>query len=160
MMSKYIYLYFIWLLPLYFVFQAGYQMFVYSGLNQTYDMGTSHVAEVIDFDVKQIAAQTNGYVVIRFTDNDGGRIEEKLSLPVQMAQVLTDSEVIPVRYLSNSPKPIVLIPVFSLQKEIILMNIAVSSISFLIVVTIAIFVTRFANKMRREGEEKLEVEFA
>ncbi len=159
-MSKYNYLYSIWLLPLYFVLQAGYQMFVYSGLNQTYDKGTSHVAEVIDFDVKQIAAQTNGYVVIRFTDNKGGRVEEKLSLPVQMAQVLTDSEIIPVRYLSNSPKPIVLIPVFSLQKEIILMNIAVSSISFLIVVIIAIFVTRYANKMRREGEEKLEVEFA
>jgi len=157
-MNKYNFLYLVWLLPLYFVMQAGYQIYIYSGINQTYSSGSSYVAEVIDFDVKQIAAQTNGYVVIRFADEGGNRVEEKLSLPVQMAQVLTGSDAIPVRYLSGSAKPIVLIPVFGLQKEIILMNISVSSVSLLIVIIIAVFVTRYANRMRREGEQKIEVE--
>ena len=110
-MNKYNFIFLIWLLPVYFIFQSGYQVYTYFGIQTTYNEGISYVAKVTDFDVKQIAAQTNGYVVLQFTPSDGETIEQKLSLPVQFAQVIMDSEVIPIRYKVDSAKPIVIIAV-------------------------------------------------
>jgi len=157
-MNKYNFLYLIWLLPLYFIWQAGYQFYIYNGVNDTYQNGESHIAEVLDFDIKQIAAQTNGYVVLRFADIDSNVVEEKLSLPVQMAQMLINSETIPVRYKNSSQKPIVILSVYELQKDVLLVNMAVSGISLVIVLTLAFFATRYANKILREGEEKIQIE--
>ncbi|REL38284.1 hypothetical protein DYD21_06665 [Rhodohalobacter sp. SW132] len=157
-MNKYYFLFLIWLLPAYFLFQGGYQLLVYNGLNSTYENGESYVADVIDFDVKQIAAQTNGYVVLRFELQDGERVEERLALPVQMAQVIMESELIPVRYSSNSFNPIVMLPTYELQKSVVSVNMAVSFISLIAVLIVAFFVTRFALRRIRDGEEKIEIE--
>lgn len=157
-MNKYKFLYLIWLLPAYFIWQAGYQLYIYNGLIDTYQNGESHIAEVLDFDIKQIAAQTNGYVILRFTDSSSDTIEQQLSLPVQMAQVLMDSETIPVRYKENSQKPIVIVSVYELQKDVLRVNMAVSGISLLVVLIISFLATRYANKMIREGEEKIQIE--
>jgi len=157
-MNKYKFLYLIWLLPAYFIWQAGYQLYIYNGLNDTYQNGESYIAEVLDFDIKQIAAQTNGYVVIRFSDSRDQVVEEKLSLPVQMAQVLMDSETIPVRYKEDSQKPIVIVSVYELQKDVLRVNMAVSGISLFVVVVISFFSTRYANRMIREGEEEIQIE--
>lgn len=157
-MNKYKFLYLIWLLPAYFIWQAGYQLYIYNGLIDTYQNGESHIAEVLEFDIKQIAAQTNGYVILRFTDSSNNTIEEQLSLPVQMAQVLMDSETIPVRYKEGSQKPIVIVSVYELQKDLLRVNMAVSGISLLVVLIISFFATRYANKMIREGEEKFQIE--
>lgn len=157
-MNKYKFLYLIWLLPAYFIWQAGYQLYIYNGLHNTYQNGESYIAEVLDFDIKQIAAQTNGYVVIRFSDSQDQVVEQKLSLPVQMAQVLMDSETIPVRYKQDSQKPIVLVSVYELQKDVLRVNMAVSGISLFVVLVISFFSTRYANRMIREGEEKIQIE--
>lgn len=157
-MNKYKFLYLIWLLPAYFIWQAGYQLYIYNGLIDTYQNGESHIAEVLDFDIKQIAAQTNGYVVLRFTDSSSDTIEQQLSLPVQMAQVLMNSETIPVRYKENSQKQIVIVSVYELQKDVLRVNMAVSGISLLVVLIISFLATRYANKMIREGEEKIQIE--
>ncbi|MGF1670754.1 MAG: hypothetical protein ACFCU6_09910 [Balneolaceae bacterium] len=157
-MNKYRFLYLIWLLPAYFVWQIGYQAIIYNGLIDTYDNGDSHMAEVIDFDIKQIAAQTNGYVVLRFTNSAHEILEEKLSLPVQMAQVIMDSEYIPVRYKKTSLKPIVMLPIFELQKNVLLVNIGVSALSLTVVILIALWTTRYANRIIRDGEEILQIE--
>lgn len=157
-MNKYSYIYLIWLLPAYFLFQAGYQALVYNGLKTTYAEGESYVAEVKEFEVKQIAAQTNGYVVITFNTSDGEQIEEKLSLPVQMAQVLMESEMIPVRYSKQSFSPVVMIPVFDLQKNVISVNLAVTTFGLIVTLIVAIWASKYASKRSRSGEEKLEIE--
>ena len=157
-MNKYKFLYLIWLLPAYFIWQAGYQLYIYNGLNDTYQNGESYIAEVLDFDIKQIAAQTNGYVVIRFSGSRDQVVEQKLSLPVQMAQVLMDSETIPVRYKKDSQKPIVIVSVYELQKDVLRVNMAVSGISLFVVVVISVFSTRYANRMIRDGEEEIQIE--
>jgi len=157
-MNKYKFLYLIWLLPAYFIWQAGYQLYIYNGLNDTYQNGESYIAEVLDFDIKQIAAQTNGYVVIRFSGSRDQVVEQKLSLPVQMAQVLMDSETIPVRYKEDSQKPIVIVSVYELQKDVLRVNMAVSGISLFVVVVISVFSTRYANRMIRDGEEEIQIE--
>ena len=157
-MNKYYFVFLIWLLPAYFIFQGGYQVLTYYGIEKTYNEGESYVAEVLEFDVKQIAAQTNGYAIIRFTTREGDTITEQLALPVQMAQVIMESEQIPIRYLVDSFKPIVMLTVFDLQKSVVLVNMAVSSLGMLVTLVVAGYASRFAVRRIRNGEQTLEIE--
>lgn len=157
-MNKYYFIFLIWLLPAYFLFQSGYQVYTYLGIVSTYSDGTSYVAKVTDFDVKQIAAQTNGYVVLQFNTSEGETIERQLSLPVQFAQVIMDSEVIPIRYKEDSAKPIVMTPVFELQKKVIRVNIAVTCIGLIATIIVSLFASRYALRKIKDGDEKLEIE--
>ncbi len=157
-MNKYHFIFLIWLLPLYFLFQGGYQVLAYYGVQSTFNTGESYVASVTDFDVKQIAAQTNGYVVLNFTTAEGVTIERQLGLPVQFAQVIMESEVIPIRYSENSFRPIVMMPVYELQRNVIRVNIAVTSFGFLATLIVAWYSSKFARRRIREGEETLEIE--
>jgi hypothetical protein len=158
MMNKYYFIFLIWLLPAYFIFQGGYQVLTYNGIEKTYEVGDSYVADVLEFDVKQIAAQTNGYVIIRFTTLAGDTVTEQLALPVQMAQVIMKSEQIPIRYLADSFKPIVMLTVFDLQKSVVKVNMAVSSLGLIVTLLIAGYASRYAIRRIRFGEEKLEIE--
>lgn len=157
-MNKYYFIFLVWLLPAYFLFQGGYQVLTYFGIEETYKNGESYVAEVLEFDVKQIAAQTNGYVVIRFTTSDGETVTEKLALPVQMAQVIMESEQIPIRYLSDSFKPIVMLTVYDLQKSVVLVNLAVSSLGLIVTLLVGFYASRYAIRRIRHGEEELKIE--
>ena len=157
-MNKYYFIFLIWLLPAYFLFQGSYQVLTYYGIDRTYEEGESYVADVLEFDVKQIAAQTNGYVIIRFTTISGETVTEQLALPVQMAQVIMESEQIPIRYLADSFKPIVMLTVYDLQKSVVLVNMAVSSMGLLVTLLIALYASRYALKRLRHGEETLEIE--
>jgi len=155
---KYRFIYLIWLLPAYFLYQLGYQSMTYFGLQETHEQGESYVAEVTDFDVKQIAAQTNGYVVLNFTTNDDEVIEEQLSLPVQMAQVIMESELIPIRHKSDSFKPIVMMPVYELQQSVIKVNLGVTFIGLVVTIIVAFYASRYANRKIQTGDETIEIE--
>ena len=157
-MNKYYFIYFIWLLPAYFLYQFGYQATTYFGIQNTYETGESYIATVTDFDIKQIAAQTNGYVVIQFTTTEEEVIEEQLGLPVQMAQVIMESELIPIRYNSGSFKPIVLMPTYELQQSVIKVNLGVTAIGMVVTIIIALYSSRYAKRRIKYGEEKLEIE--
>lgn len=157
-MNKYYFIFLIWLLPAYFLFQGSYQVLTYYGVEKTYTEGESYVAEVLEFDVKQIAAQTNGYVIIRFTTRSGNTVTEQLALPVQMAQVIMESEQIPIRYLAESFKPIVMLTVYELQKSVVLVNMAVSSLGFIVTLIVAGYASRYAIRRLRHGEQTLEIE--
>ncbi len=157
-MNKYYFIFLIWLLPVYFLFQGGYQVMAYFGIHNTFDQGESYVASVTDFDVKQIAAQTNGYVVLKFTTSEGLIVEEKLALPVQFAQVIMQSELIPIRYLESSFNPIVMIPVYELQQSVIKVNIGVTSFGMIATLLLSFYASRFAIRRIRDGEENLEFE--
>lgn len=130
----------------------------YFGIQNTYNQGESYVASVTDFDVKQIAAQTNGYVVLKFTTSEGLTVEEKLALPVQFAQVIMQSELIPIRYLESSFNPIVMMPVYELQQSVIKVNIGVTSFGMIATLLLSFFASRFAIRRIRDGEENLEFE--
>ncbi|WP_340102591.1 hypothetical protein [Rhodohalobacter sp. 8-1] len=157
-MNKYYFIFLIWLLPAYFLFQGSYQVLIYYGIEKTYTEGESYVADVLEFDVKQIAAQTNGYVILRFTTRDGNTVTEQLALPVQMAQVIMESEQIPIRYLAESFKPIVMLTVYELQKSVVLVNMAVSSLGLIFTLIVSGFASRFAIRRLRHGEDTLEIE--
>jgi hypothetical protein len=157
-MNKYYFVYLIWLLPLYFLYQFGYQGVIYYGIQETYDNGESYVAEVTDFDVKQIAAQTNGYVDLKFTTSDGSVVEQRLALPIQMARVIVESELIPIRYNTGSFNPIVMMPVYELQRNMIRVNLAVTAIGLLVTVIIGFRASRYARRKLRDGDDLFEIE--
>lgn len=133
-------------------------MLTYYGITNTFDHGESYISSVTDFDVKQIAAQTNGYVVLKFTTSEGLTVEEKLALPVQFAQIIMQSELIPIRYLESSFNPIVIMPVYELQQSVIKVNISVTSIGLIATFLVSFFASKFAIRRIREGEENLEIE--
>ncbi len=155
---KYRFLNLVWLLPSYLAFIMVQQANVYRGTIHTYNNGESIAADVIDFDIKQIAAQSNGYVVLEFIDPDGDVQERKLSLSVQMAHQIMNTPVIPIRYQENTFQEIVMIPTYELQKGMALSNLGVAFIGFAVLVTVSIFVTRFANKKAVQGSPDLTVE--
>lgn len=146
-------LYFFWILPLYMGFITMQQITVHLGTLQTYEQGVSIAADVTDFDIKQIAAQSNGYVVINFPLPDGTQAERKLSLSIQMAQRIIDTQVIPIRYLEDSWQPIVMIPTYELQKSTSFLNAIIALIGFIITFTAAIFATKYIHRSKRENSD-------
>lgn len=158
MMNKYYFFYLLWLAPLYLLFLFFQQIAVFNGATKTYEEGETYVSEVIDFDIKQIAAQSNGYVVVRFQPKGGDMIERKLSLSIQMAQQILNTTSLPVRYLKGNYPEIVLMPIYELQKGIAYTNSFISALGFIIVLVIAFFASKFAGKRIREGEVELVIE--
>lgn len=146
-------LYFFWILPLYMGFITMQQIAVHFGTLQTYERGVSIAADVTDFDIKQIAAQSNGYVVITFPLPDGNQTERKLSLSIQMAQRIIDTQVIPIRYLEESWQPIVMIPTYELQKSTSFLNSIIAFIGFIISITAAIFATKYIHTSKQENTD-------
>ncbi len=151
---KYRFLYLVWLLPAYLLFIIVQQALVYQGTIDTYESGESIAANVLDFDIKQIAAQSNGYVVISFTSPDGEPVERKLSLSIQMAQRIIDTSVIPIRYMKGNFQDIVMIPTYDLQKSTSLSNIGVAFMGFLALIFASVMMTRFANKKIANREDE------
>ena len=151
-------LYLVWLLPAYLLFIIIQQGLVYQGTIDTYENGVSIPANVLDFDIKQIAAQSNGYVILSFTAPDGEIIERKLSLSIQMAQRIIDTSVIPIRYVKGNFQDIVVIPMYDLQKTTSLSNMGVSFMGFLALIFVSVLVTRFASKKVSGNDEELIIE--
>ncbi|MEX0610168.1 MAG: hypothetical protein WD016_09255 [Balneolaceae bacterium] len=157
-MNKYWFLSLIWLLPGYMCFLVFQQAMVYTSTIDTYENGTTYMAEVTDFDIKQIAAQSNGYIDIKFEVADSV-IERRLSLSIQMAQRLMETTALPIRYQQGAFQEIVLFPVYSIQKSTSLINMGVAFITFGITLAVAFFVQRFAfRRMKNEHEEDFEIE--
>lgn len=158
MIQKHRFLYLFWLLPIYFAGMMFYQLAVYNGIGETFQEGEEYNAQVTDFDVKQIAAQTSGYVDLLFRTNTGETVEQRLSLSVQTAQVVMEYEPIPIRYKADSYRTIVIMPSYDLQRQMIRYNLAILGSGLIITLLIATGATRFANRRIREGEQPLVIE--
>ena len=155
---KYYFIYLVWLLPAYLLFIIIQQGLVHKGTIDTYENGESIAADVLEFDVKQIAAQSNGYVVIEFISPDGNTVERKLSLSIQMAQRIIDTSVIPIRYMEGNFQEIVMIPTYDLQKSTSLSNMGVAFLGFAALAFFSFLGTRFANKNIKYGGDELIIE--
>ncbi len=157
-MNNYRLLYLYWLVPAYLLFLVVQQGMVYSSAIDTYENGETYLAEVTDFDIKQIAAQSNGYVDIRF-EVEGEVIERRLSLSIQMAQELMESPNIPIRYQKGAFQEIVLYPTFRIQKSTSLFNMSVAFIGFVVTVIFGFLVNRYIRrKVIDKNDENFEIE--
>lgn len=156
-MSKLKLVYLIWLLPAYLLFLTCHQALVWKSMQDTYDNGQSYSAEVTDFDIKQIAAQTSGYVVLRF-ETEERTIEERLSLPVELASMIQGMGNIPVRYRQGALTDIVIMPIYQAHSTLVLSNIGLSGVGLLITIFVAILVHRYTNRKIAAGQQQIVIE--
>jgi uncharacterized protein YneF (UPF0154 family) len=156
-MRKLILLY--WLLPAYLLFLTSYEGLSWLGIEETYADGENIAAAVVEFKIKNMQAQSNGYIILNFT-TDGEEITRRLSLPVQMAAQLQTYSVIPIRYQPDSFIPIVLVPVYELHSNMVLMNVAITGLSFLVVFIIGFFVSKYAFKKSKYELEDEQIQAA
>lgn len=156
-MNNYKFLYLFWLLPLALALLTAHQLYTYYSIVQTYNKGQSYTAEVMDFEIKQIAAQTNGYVVLKFKTREGKTIQKKLSLSVTLASQFMESNVIPVRYYPDSSTPIVMIKTYNTHSRIALINASMAFLFFVALFIIAFFVHRFAKRKINETDTSINI---
>lgn len=157
-MSKYNYLYLFWLIPGFLLFLILHQASVFYGIVDTYENGTSYTAEVVEFDLKQIAAQTNGYVVLKFETKSGEKVQQKLSLPVEMAGAIQEIRVVPIRYQKDAFQNIVIMPTYSTQKGLTVTNIGMAFVGLVITFFIGLAVNRYVKKKQAGEDEELIIE--
>lgn len=157
-MNKYKLLYLFWLLPGYLLFLSGHQAAVFYSLVDTYQNGQSYYADVVEYNLKQIAAQTNGYVILEFEKENNQMHRQKLSLPVEMAGSVSESNVIPIRYQEGAFVNIVMIPTYNTQKGLVLTNLAMAFVGFLIALFAAWLVHQYVQRKTSHKDEKLVIE--
>lgn len=157
-MNKYKFLYLFWLLPCYLLFLSIHQGAVFYSVVDTYENGQSYYADVVEFDLKQIAAQTNGYVILEFETDDNPNYRQKLSLPVEMAGPISKTNIIPIRYQQGAFVNIVMVPTYSTQKSLALTNLAMAFVGFLIAFFVAYLVHKYVRKKVTEGDEQFVIE--
>jgi hypothetical protein len=145
----------VWALPLWLGYQLFYQGTVLYGLQNTYNNGEIVSATVQDFRIKQIAAQTNGYIILDFMPSDGQHVHQKLSLPVQLAAPLMSLPVVDVRFLRSSPQPIVMTPVYRFHRNMVIVNMAVLLLSVMATTLVAIWATRWLTRKIASPDEPL-----
>ncbi|MBO6621605.1 MAG: hypothetical protein JJ892_00720 [Balneola sp.] len=145
-MSKYRLLTFYWLIPMYLFFLVSQQAMVYVGAKDTVEEGIQYEADVLDMEVKQIAAQSNGYIVIAFETNSGTRIERKMTLSIQMAQKLLESSKVKLSYRKGGYPEIVLLPTYELQVKTSLFNGAVAFLGLIVTLIAGVRVQKYINR--------------
>jgi len=130
-MKKLLLLY--WLIPIYLLFLSSYELLTYIGIQSTNKDGVSLISRVDYLKIKNMQAQSNGVIDISFTDNKGVHHTKRMTLPVQLAAQLQDLAMIPIRYKENSFMPIVFMPTYEFHYKMVLMNLAITFFSFLVV---------------------------
>ena len=150
---------FFWLLPAYIGFLAIHQGTVYFGIEKTYNEGKTYLADVIDFDIKQIAAQTNGYITVEFETESGKFIQRQLSQPIQNAAQLQDAQTLPIYYLEDSSQQIVIIPIYEFHRNMVMANFVMLLFALAITVWLGFLASRFAFRKtaEQEGEPRFEI---
>ncbi len=154
----------VWLIPAALLVLMIQQGAVYYGINKTFEQGEVHTANITDFRIKQIAAQTNGYVDLQFIDNSGNDVRERLSLHAQHASRLIGSNEVDIRYMPGSTYDIVMIDTFDYHRKTVLINIAVVFFSLVVLTGVSIFGSRYAirkKKLQKEngGNDALNLEY-
>lgn len=153
-MKKIYYLwYLLWLLPLALSGLGIQQALVYYGIQNTDQNGAEYQAEVVDFEMKHMAAQSNGMIILQFTTDAGETIVQKLSLPIQNAGLLMEKETLNIKYLESSYQPILIMPTLWFQTKMVMINIGVILLSVLATAFSSILAHRYANRLRNSTIE-------
>lgn len=157
-MKAYKFSYLIWLLPAYLLFLTLHQAFVLYSLSDTYENGTSLVAELDDSATKQIGAQTSGHVVLTFTTSAGEEVQRYLALPFSIVRETSKLAAVPIRYQQGAFIEVVLIPSYDTQMDFVWTNLGMALIGLLITLFIAFKTQRYANKKMNQEDQKFVIE--
>ncbi len=157
-MSKYRFLSLFWIIPAYLAFISFQQGMVHFGSKTTFEKGERYVVEILDMQMKQIAAQSNGFVVFKFETPEDGVITKKMTLTIQMAQQIMKSSEIPISYRKGGYPEIVLVPTYDIQYSTSLYNMWVAIAALISTIIGALMIQRFSNAKSKTGTEVLHLE--
>lgn len=132
----------LWLIPIYLIGLGIHQFLTLNQLDQIHSKGQALQASIYDFDIKHIASQTNGYVILSFMTPDGEQHRRKLALTVQIAAKFINEAVVPIRFLPGVGSEVVMEPTYSLQRQIVLVNLAILFSSALVLTFIVGMVSK------------------
>lgn len=132
----------VWIIPIWLFALGAHQARVLAGLTSTYEEGAELTAFVEDFDIKHISSQTNGYVVLRYNPAGGETVTTKLSLPVQVAARIQELAAMQIRHKPDSPMPVVMVPTYPFQRRMVVVNLAILTVSFTIMALVASYFSR------------------
>jgi len=139
-----------WLIPVLLGVLLTHQVVVYYGIGQTFRNGEAHTANITDFRIKQIAAQTNGYVDLQFFDEAGNDVRERLSLHAQHAARLIGANEVEIRYLPGTTHDIVITQTFDYHRNTVLINISVILLSLMVMIPVSVFASRYALRKKQQ----------
>jgi hypothetical protein len=122
--------------------------------------GESLAAKVEFFKIKNMQAQSNGVIEISFTDGKGTSHQKKMTLPVQQAAQLQQMAIIPIRFKADSFVPVVFVPTYELQKNVIQMNLGIILLSFVLTVWAGLRINTFVFKKSSRELQNDELERA
>ena len=108
--------------------------------------------------MKQIAAQSNGFVIFKFTTPEDDVITKKMTLTIQMAQQIMKVSEIPIRYRKGGYPEIVLEPTYDIQYATSLYNMWVAIAALISTIIAALMIQRFSNAKSKTGTEVLHLE--
>lgn len=149
-----------WLIPVMLSVLLAQQLSVLTGIQLTYNQGEDLSATITDFRIKQIAAQTNGYVDLSFTSSSGERVDQRLSLHVQHASRLIGLNEVDIRYRAGATYDIVIVDTFEYHKNTVLINLAVIGLSLIVMIGVSIFASKYAaGKIKNARNDNIELEF-
>tara|TARA_R110002096_G_scaffold434360_2_gene655691 strand:- start:4328 stop:4810 length:483 start_codon:yes stop_codon:yes gene_type:complete len=157
-MSKYRFLSLFWIIPAYLAFISFQQGMVHFGSKITFENGDRYIVEVLDMQMKQIAAQSNGFVIFKFTTPEDDVITKKMTLTIQMAQQIMKVSEIPIRYRKGGYPEIVLEPTYDIQYATSLYNMWVAIAALISTIIAALMIQRFSNAKSKTGTEVLHLE--
>lgn len=147
-----------WVFPAYLVFLSFHQTAVFYGMKSTLNNGERITANVLDAQIKRIASQSNGWVIVEFKDENSEKQTSKLGLPVNIASKLMMDPELEIQYKADSFVPIVIKKTADLHLNVVLINLAIALISSVSLITIMFFASRFAErKFRTEGKDHPEI---
>ena len=159
-MTKRSFLHAVWLIPTLLFVLLIQQISVLNGIQKTYNEGDTYSAFITDFRIKQIAAQTNGYVDLMFERNDGQRMEERLSLHAQHASRIIGLNEVEIRYREGATYDIVMVTTYEYHKNTVWVNIGVIALSLIILIPVAVFASRYAmGKTLNQRDDSFALEF-
>jgi hypothetical protein len=159
-MNKKSLLHLTWLIPVFLFVLLFQQWSVYNGINKTMKEGEVYTAAITDFRIKQIAAQTNGYVDLFFIDNSGNYVEQRLTLHVQHASRLIGKNDVDIRYLPDTTYDIVIIETFKYHNNTVLINLAVIGLSLMVLIPLSVFASRYSlGKVKGARNDNITLEF-
>lgn len=126
------------LVPVSLLLLGVQQALVLKNIQAIYTGGTSYTADVDDFKIKHIASQTNGYVVVRFKTKDSTEVVKKLSLTVQLAARIMDTNPLVIKYLPGTGNEVLIESTYSVHLNMVRVNLIIIFCSVLITGGIAV----------------------
>jgi hypothetical protein len=137
---------FLWIVPVILFGLMVHQAWVVYSVTQTWNDGKAATAEIVDYEMKEMAAQTHGIMTLRIPLPDGHSIEETLSMPAMLATQVRNTEQLEVRVRPGRSQQIVVAELMRTQRRMAMINVIIAGLGAVFVAGAIIAWRRYINR--------------